>query len=206
MTEDGLSEVSPRRLNARQVSVVEDLVDAAEIEAAERGYEGLTVRNVAKRAGVAPATAYTYFSSKDHVLAELLWRRVRYVPEATFSPSMVVAERLETTVSDLGAIAGGSPEVVAACTQALLSTSPDVRGLRLKIGTEFHRRLSRAAEGEINANVVTILVTTYFGALLSAGMGHMDFAEVPGFVAEAARLISSGDMAATGRPISAVLG
>jgi AcrR family transcriptional regulator len=190
---DGVSitEVSPRRLSARQSGVVDDLVDAAEVEAAEGGYDGLTVRNVAKRAGVAPATAYTYFSSKDHVLAELLWRRVRDVPEPIVDPTQSVAERLEVTVSDLGAIAGGSPDVVAACTQALLSNSPDVRDLRLKIGAEFHRRLTRAAQGQIENKVVTILVTTYFGALLSAGMGHMDFAEVPGFVAEAARLMSS---------------
>ena len=32
---------------------------------------------IAKRAGVSPATAYTYFSSKDHVLAEVLWRRTQ---------------------------------------------------------------------------------------------------------------------------------
>ena len=41
---------------------------------------GLTVRNVARRAGVAPATAYTYFSSKDHLLAEVLWRGMEALP------------------------------------------------------------------------------------------------------------------------------
>ena len=30
---------------------------------------------VAKRAGVAPATAYTYFASKEHLVAEVFWRR-----------------------------------------------------------------------------------------------------------------------------------
>ena len=50
-------------------------MDAAADEARERGYEGMTVRSVARRAGVAPATAYTYFASKDHLLAEVLWRR-----------------------------------------------------------------------------------------------------------------------------------
>ena len=31
---------------------------------------------VAARAGVSPATAYTYFASKDHLFAELFWRLV----------------------------------------------------------------------------------------------------------------------------------
>ena len=47
---------------------------------AKRGYDGLTVRTVARRAGVAPATAYTYFASKDHLLAEVLWRRLQALP------------------------------------------------------------------------------------------------------------------------------
>ena len=42
----------------------------------------LTVRNVARRAGVAPATAYTYFASKDHLVAEVFWRRLRGPPTA----------------------------------------------------------------------------------------------------------------------------
>ncbi len=37
----------------------------------ETSYADLTVRAVAKRANVAPATAYTYFSSKNHLVAEV---------------------------------------------------------------------------------------------------------------------------------------
>ena len=56
------------------------LVRATGEEVEEVGYAGLTVRNVARRAGVAPATAYNYFSSKDHLLAEVLWRRMQALP------------------------------------------------------------------------------------------------------------------------------
>ena len=38
------------------------------------------MRSAAERAGVAPATAYTYFASKDHLLAEVLWRRMEALP------------------------------------------------------------------------------------------------------------------------------
>jgi len=76
-------EATRRRLTARQAEVVAKLVLAAEEETEEVGYAGLTVRGVARRAGVAPATAYTYFSSKDHLLAEVLWRRMSHCHPST---------------------------------------------------------------------------------------------------------------------------
>ena len=39
------------------------------------GFAGLTIRMVAAHAGVGAATAYTYFSSKEHLVAEVFWRR-----------------------------------------------------------------------------------------------------------------------------------
>ena len=69
-----------RHLSERQAEVMERLVAAAAEEAEERPYAEITVRTIAKRAGVAPATAYTYFSGKDHLLAEVLWRRMQASP------------------------------------------------------------------------------------------------------------------------------
>ena len=46
----------------------------------ETSYADLTVRAVAARAKVAPATAYTYFSSKNHLIAEVYLDLVRQVP------------------------------------------------------------------------------------------------------------------------------
>ena len=77
MVQDVAHEAPRRWLTERQAEAVDQLVDAAEAEVEASGYDGLSVRNVARRAGVAPATAYTYFSSKDHLLAELLWRNAR---------------------------------------------------------------------------------------------------------------------------------
>jgi hypothetical protein len=51
-----------RRLSERQAEVMERLVAAAAEEAEARTYADISVRTIAKRAGVAPATAYTYFS------------------------------------------------------------------------------------------------------------------------------------------------
>ncbi|MBV8463864.1 MAG: TetR family transcriptional regulator, partial [Acidimicrobiales bacterium] len=56
--DDRVYEATRRRLTERQAEVVAELVRAAGVEADEGGYDGLTVRGVARRAGVAPATAY----------------------------------------------------------------------------------------------------------------------------------------------------
>ncbi|MBW2399623.1 MAG: helix-turn-helix transcriptional regulator, partial [Deltaproteobacteria bacterium] len=36
-----------------------------------RGYAAVTIRSVAERAGMSLATVYRYFSSKDHLIAEV---------------------------------------------------------------------------------------------------------------------------------------
>ena len=66
---------SPRQgLNARQAETVERLLAAGPEELRAVGHEALTIRTVAQRAGVSPATAYTYLASKNHLFAELFWR------------------------------------------------------------------------------------------------------------------------------------
>jgi hypothetical protein len=81
---------------------------------------------------------------------------------------------------------------MAACTQAMLSSNPDVVALRSQVGAEIARRIERALGDEADAELVTVIVTTYFGALLAAGMGHMTYAQVPGLVASAAARMTRG--------------
>ena len=52
-----MSNLPRRGLNARQAEMVGRLLDAAEQELAAVGTERLTIRTVAGRAGVSPATA-----------------------------------------------------------------------------------------------------------------------------------------------------
>ena len=124
--------------------MVSELVRSTELEIEAVGYPGLTVRNVARRAGVAPATAYNYFSSKDHLLAEVLWRRMQALPPADTRADRPMHERLAETVRSMVLFTAESPALVDACTVALLSTSPDVKHLRDRIGAQIHRRLAAA--------------------------------------------------------------
>ncbi len=190
-------EATRRRLTARQAEVVANLVRAAEEETEDVGYAGLTVRNVARRAGVAPATAYTYFSSKDHLLAEVLWRRMEALPAVDADGSTSVGERVEHTIRAMIPFAGQSTVLIDACTIALISPSPDVAHLRDRIGSLTHRRLAASVGPDVDARVVRVLETSYSGALLAAGTGHRSFLDIPAFVADAAELLVAGAAATT---------
>ena len=61
----------------RQEETFRKLVSAALDTLRGSSYADLTVRGVAARARVAPATAYTYFSSKNHLVAVVYLELVR---------------------------------------------------------------------------------------------------------------------------------
>jgi AcrR family transcriptional regulator len=176
-----------RHLSERQAEVMERLVAAAAEEAEERPYAEISVRTIAKRAGLAPATAYTYFSGKDHLLAEVLWRRMQGSPNLV-DLTLPLPARVADTVRSMGFDAMGSP-AVAVCTTALLGDGPDVKRVRSRLGAEITRRLS-AALGTSDPAVLNVLQVTYTGALLSAGMGHLAFDAVPPLMAEATALMT----------------
>ncbi len=187
-----LLEATRRRLTERQAEMVAELVRAAGAEVDEVGYDGVTVRGVARRAGVAPATAYHYFSSKDHLLAEILWRHVQALEPVT-EDGRPMAERLEEAVRGLVVFAAESQARADACTAALLGSNPDVKHLRDRIGARIHRRLAAAVGPDVDPDVVRVLETSYVGALVMAGMGHLPYLEIPAFVTAAAQLILGGE-------------
>ena len=178
-----------RHLSERQAEVMERLLVAAAEEAAERAYGDISVRTIAKRAGVAPATAYTYFSGKDHLLAEVLWRRMQSSP-GLVDLTLPLPERVADTVRSMGFDSMGSP-AVSVCTTALLGDGPDVKRVRARLGVEIGHRLAAALGAGSDPAVRNVLQVTYTGALLSAGMGHLAFDAVPGLMAEATALMTA---------------
>jgi AcrR family transcriptional regulator len=164
-------------------------VEAAREEARELGYEKMSVRGAARRAGVAPATAYTYFASKDHLLAEVLWRRLEALPPASFESGQQVLDRVTAELGQLGTFMAADPEVAAACTVAFLGTGADVKVLRDRIGARIVARISEALGSNPDGAVLQTLSLAYIGAMLSAGMGHLTFAEIPDAMAAAAGLV-----------------
>ena len=95
-------------LNPRQAETVERLLVAGEAELDEAGPEALTIRTVAQRAGVSPATAYTYLASKHHLFAVLFWRRI--VTDPGPAPTGATAtERIQAFTRHMAAMLGRSP-------------------------------------------------------------------------------------------------
>ena len=179
-----------RRLSERQAEVMERLVAAAAQEAEERPYAHISVRTIAKRAGVAPATAYTYFSGKDHLLAEVLWRRMQAAPHL-LDVNLPLGERVGATARTMG-FGTVETRALSVCTTALLADGPDVKRVRERIGAEIGRRLAAALGPGVDPSVLGVLQVTYTGALLSAGMGHLPFDAVPALMTEAVALMAKG--------------
>ncbi|WP_328593802.1 TetR/AcrR family transcriptional regulator [Actinomadura macrotermitis] len=183
MSRELTTEPTRRRLTERQADTVRRLTDAAVAELRDAGYEGLTVRNVARRAGVAPATAYTYFASKNHLITEVFWRRLGALPPVDPGVTGVAA-----VLREIALLVSDEPELAAACTTAMLGTDPDVRELRIRIGLAIRERL-RAALGRDDPKVLGALELAYAGALVHAGMGYTSYARMADRLAETAELI-----------------
>lgn len=173
------TESTRRRLSAKQAATVQRLTAATVEELRRGGYEGLTVRNVARTAGVAPATAYTYFASREHLVTEVFWRRLEAQADTTLARRRSTRSRVAATMADLALLVADEPELAAACTVAMLSHDPDVRLLRDRIGLEIHRRLGLALGELADADMLTTLEFAVSGALLQAGMGHLSYDALP---------------------------
>lgn len=159
----------------------------------ENSYADLTVRMVAARAKVAPATAYTYFSSKNHLIAEVYLDLVRRVPYFTdVNDPMPI--RVENALRQLALVVADEPEVGAACTAALLGggADPAVCAVRDRIGAEIHRRITSAIGPGADPHTVSALEMAFFGALVQAGSGQFTYHEIADRLADVVSLILTG--------------
>lgn len=178
--------VARRTLSGRPADTVASLVDAAVVEVAETGFDGMTIRGVARRAGVSPATAYTYFASKEHLLTEVFWRRLAALDEPQTTRRQPVAERVAEAVREVALLVADEPELAAGVTTALLAHDRDVQVVRDRIGAAISARVATAIGPDPEPAVLQILTFTFIGALLSAGMGYATYAALADVMAEAA--------------------
>ncbi|ORA11928.1 TetR/AcrR family transcriptional regulator [Mycobacterium angelicum] len=197
MSSDALASVAaqsgqaPR--NRRQEETFRKVLAAGMETLRENSYADLTVRMVAARAKVAPATAYTYFSSKNHLIAEVYLDLVRQVPFFTDVNESMPA-RVEQALRHLALVVADEPEVGAACTAALLGGSADaaVRAARDRIGAEIHRRIASAIGPGAEPGTVSALEMAFFGALVQAGSGQFTYHEIADRLTDVVSLILAG--------------
>jgi AcrR family transcriptional regulator len=174
---DGEPGETPR--NRRQEETFRKVVAAGMAMLRESSYSDLTVRAVAARAKVAPATAYTYFSSKNHLIAEVYLDLVKQVPYFT-DVNDSRTSRVDKAVRALTLVVADEPEVAAACTTALLGggSDPAVRAVRDRIGAEIHKRIRSAVGPDADPRIVSALEMTFFGALVNAGSGAFTYRQI----------------------------
>ena len=158
---DTALESTRRRLSAKQADTVDRLGKAALELLGREGFAALTVRRVAAQAGVGAATAYTYFSSKEHLVAEVFWRRLVESPLAEHE-SPDPATRVLEVLEQISSLVAGEPEFAGAVTNALLGKDPDV---------------------------IEALELLYTGTLVWAGMGYEAYPEISLRLLKSARLI-----------------
>lgn len=185
-------ESTRRRLTTAQADTVNKLTVAAVEVLREVGYDALTVRSVAKRAGVAPATAYTYFSSKGHVVAELFWRRLAEgIVEP--DPGLPRAERVAIVLRSVSLAVEDDNQLARAVTASLLGSDPDVEHLRVRIGVLIRQKLSMALVADTGApadeGLLEALEMLYSGALVRAGMGYETYSAIADRLVAAANLL-----------------
>ena len=183
-------ESTRRRLTAKQADTIQRLSNAALAVLAREGFGGLTIRLVAAEAGVGAATAYTYFSSKEHLVAEVFWRRLASsVPPPIDDQPLV--ERVIAVLRHIALLVADEPEFAGAVTNALLGRDPDVEHLRDRIAREIRGRLVEAAGEGTDPALVETLELLYTGALVHAGMGYVTYSEIADRLERSARLLLS---------------
>ncbi|WP_024796929.1 TetR/AcrR family transcriptional regulator [Tomitella biformata] len=184
-------ESTRRRLTPKQADTVSKLCDAAVAVLREEDFAGLTVRMVAAHAGVGPATAYTYFSSKEHLVAEVFWRRLSQSPRHDLN-GLDQKARVVAVLRDIALLLADEPGLSSAVTNALLGSDPDVEHLRMRIGVEIHGRLEAALGEGFDPDVLETLELLYAGALLRAGMGYGTYERLADRLELAATMILGG--------------
>lgn len=184
--------IAPRQgLKARQAETVEKLLAAGAAELEAVGHEALTIRTVAQRAGVSPATAYTYLASKNHLFAELFWRLLaedRGVEPDGETP----AARLGSVMRRLATLLASAPALTAAVTPALLGSDADVDRLRVRIGAEFLDRFAAALGEDADPRLLDVIGLAFFGAILQVGTGFLSYDDLVARMDDAVTVIMEG--------------
>jgi AcrR family transcriptional regulator len=189
------AEVVTRPISAAQAATRRRLLDAARELATAGGYEAVGMRNVAARAGVSAPTAYQYFSSKDHLLVDLL---VELDGETTTTlsarprPGMSPVERAVATLRRAVQNAEQAPNLYVAMTRAFISGSFDVAHARAAMESSTRRWIELAvgdsAIGDRDA-IVRILEDVLFANMVGLVTGGRTPAEIGDHLELAARTL-----------------
>ena len=185
--------IRPRQsLSERQSLTVAALLDAGLAELDDVGYDKLTIRAVAQRAGVTHTTAYSYFTSKAHLISELYWRQMQSLPAPEVAADETFVDRVLAAVEAPAAMLAVNPALAGSIFVSILSDEPDVRRLRGAVARVLIDRFRTSLGPFDDPELVDTLFMAYSGAMMFAGTGNRDFLEVVPRMKTVARLIDPG--------------
>ncbi len=174
-----------RRLSVGQQERRARVLEVATRLAEAGGYEAVAMKDVAEQSEVALATLYRWFSSKDHLLTEVL---LEWIGElgATLHDSPAeggsAADRVATVMAVIADTVAGRPQLAAAVTQALLSFDAGVWDSEHDFHSAMAAWIDSAIGAETVANravVIEVLEHLCFSSLISIARGR-DTAEAMG--------------------------
>jgi TetR/AcrR family transcriptional regulator, cholesterol catabolism regulator len=181
-----------RRSDRRPGQTIRKVLDAGLEELRESSYANLTMRAVAARAAVSPASAYTYFPSKSALVAAVYLRFLRDLPLHT-DVNDTTKTRVTATMRDMAVVVADEPELTAASGAALMADDPAVKPLREQIGDEVSRRIGAALGPGWPPAVKSTLQMTFAGALMTARF--LSYQEIAGQLEKAVNLILGASVA-----------
>ena len=152
------------------------VIDTAAALADSGGYEAVTMKSVADQSGVALATIYRWFSSKDHLLAEALLSWVDLIGADLAFRELdgdTPADRVSSIMFRVGDVVSEHPQMAAAAITALLSHDEEV----LRIFDRFHEAIERwialaIGESPNRAAVVELLEHLLWASLIALVRGR----------------------------------
>lgn len=122
------------------------IIDAARTEFAARGYDGSSLRGIARLAEVDPALVHHYFDGKSHLFAETMSLPVRpaeLIDAVLAGPREKVGERLARTFFDIWDSPPGRERLVALIRSAV-SHDDAARMLREFLAREIFGKVALA--------------------------------------------------------------
>jgi len=167
-----------RRLTPAQAQRRARVQEAARQLALEGGYEAVTMQAVAERSGVARATVYRYFASKDHLLAELTsaWGQEIIALLRRRPPQGSAAERVASALSRTIEQADRSPGLARAVLASALSRDPEAIRAQALLGRLIPDYLDVALGDEAvprRNDLDTLMAHVFFSALLLLTSGRI---------------------------------
>lgn len=189
------AEVVVRPLSATQSATRHRLLDAARALATEGGYEAVGMRSVAARAGVSAPTAYLYFSSKDHLLVDVLVELVGQTTATLSARPKLGRSAVERAVATLRRAVQNvekEPDLYVALTRAYIAGSVAVAHARDALESSTRRWIDLALGDDELADrdaIARILEAVLFANMVGLVTGGRAPGEIADELERAARTL-----------------